>query len=334
MTDTKPKSPDPGLGNEYFESLFNRVPEAIAICDNHGRVTMINPEFRRIFGYTETEALGHLIDELVVPKDRRTEAATLTSAATRGEPFSTESVRQRKDGSLIHVSILGAPVRVRGKQIGAFGIYRDITERKEAEEALLNSQRQILETNASLQLRTRQLEEVNALLERLSNLDGLTSISNRRYFETVFQTEWRRACRDHAWISLIMIDVDFFKSYNDHHGHLAGDECLKRIALALSAQNRAGDLVARYGGEEFVALLTSNTREGALHAADRMRQRVKALQIPHGHSSVSPYVTVSLGVASRIAESAVEPASLLNQADQALYLAKTHGRDRLETLPE
>ena len=187
-----------------------------------------------------------------------------------------------------------------------------------------------MEANAALQQRTRELEMVNAQLERLSNLDGLTSIPNRRYFETLYQTEWRRACREKAWISLIMVDVDFFKSYNDHHGHLAGDECLKRIAQALSEQNRAGDLVARYGGEEFVALLTSNTRQGALRAAERMRERVKELAIEHGHSSASPFVTVSLGLASCAATVETDPIALLERADRTLYLAKSRGRDRVE----
>ena len=318
------------ISNVYFESLFNKVPEAIALCDNHGYVIKINAEFRQMFGYTQAEVCGRSIDDLVAPEGRRIDAATLTRVAAQGEMFSTESVRQRKDGTLIHVSILGAPIQVHGKRVAVYGIYRNISDRKEAEQALLESQRQAVETYASLQQRTQQLEEANALLERLSNLDGLTAIPNRRYFENLYQTEWRRACREQAWVSLIMVDVDFFKSYNDHHGHLAGDECLKRIAQALSDDNRAGDLVARYGGEEFVALLTSHTREGALRAAERMRLRVKELEIGHGHSAVAPQVTISLGVASQKADTQADPMELLRKADEALYLAKTRGRDRVE----
>ncbi len=318
------------ISNVYFENLFNKVPEAIALCDNRGFVIKINAEFRQMFGYTQVEAYGHLIDDLVAPETLRLDAATLTKATAQGEMFSTESMRQRKDGTLIHVSIIGAPIQVHGKRVALYGIYRNITDRKEAEQALLESQHQAMETYASLQQRTRQLEEANTLLERLSNLDGLTSIPNRRYFENLYETEWRRACREKAWVSLIMVDVDFFKSYNDHHGHLAGDECLKQIAQTLNEKNRAGDLVARYGGEEFVALLTSNTREGALHSAERMRLRVEELEIVHGHSSVSPHVTVSLGVASKRADTESDPTELLQKADEALYLAKTRGRNRVE----
>lgn len=318
------------IGNIYFESLFSKVPEAIALCDNRGFVIKINDEFRRMFGYTQAEAYGRSIDDLVAPESLRLDAETLTKASARGEMFSLESVRQRKDGTQLHVSIIGAPIQVHGKRVAVYGIYRNISDRKEAERALAESQRQLMETYVSLQQRTRELEEANALLEKLSNLDGLTGIPNRRYFENLYRTEWRRACRDRAWISLVMIDVDFFKSYNDHHGHLAGDDCLKRIAQSLSEQNRAGDLVARYGGEEFVALLTSNTKAGAQSAAERMRQRVKELGIDHGHSSVSPFVTISLGVASQVADPESDPMQLLGKADQALYLAKTRGRDRVE----
>jgi diguanylate cyclase (GGDEF)-like protein/PAS domain S-box-containing protein len=318
------------IGNVYFESLFNKVPEAIALCDNRGFVIRINHEFRQMFGYTQAEACGRLIDDLVAPETLRLDAATLTQATARGEVFATEAVRQRQDGTQLQVSIIGAPILVHGKRVALYGIYRNISDRKAAEQALLESQRQAMETYAALQQRTRQLEEANTRLEKLSNLDGLTAIPNRRYFENLYQTEWRRACREKAWLSLIMIDVDFFKSFNDHHGHLTGDDCLKRIAQALSEKNRAGDLVARYGGEEFVALLTSNTRQGALQAAERMRLRVKELEIEHGHSSVSPHVTVSLGLASQKADAEAEAMDLLRKADEALYLAKTRGRDRVE----
>jgi len=319
------------IGNAYFESLFNKVPEAIALCDNHGSVIKINNEFRRMFGYTQAEAQGRLIDDLVAPGSLHPDAAVLTGTAARGETFATEGLRQRKDGGRIHVSILGAPILIHGRQVAVYGIYRDISDRKEAEQALLESQRKVLETYASLRQRTLELEEANAQLERLSNLDGLTGLPNRRHFESIYRTEWRRACRERRWISLAMIDVDFFKSYNDHHGHLAGDECLQRIAQALGERIRAGDLMARYGGEEFVALLTANTRQGALHAAERMRQRVQRLELEHGHSEVSPFVTVSLGVASCLADEEDDPLDLLAQADRALYLAKTRGRNRVET---
>ena len=316
------------IRNAYFESLFNKVREAIALCDNQGRVIQVNTEFRRMFGYAQAEAFQQSIDDLIAPGSR--EARDYTEAVRRGETFAGEAIRQRKDGTRIHVSILGASIRVHGRQVATYAIYRDITDQKEAERALLESQRQVQEANAALQERTRQLEAANARLEQLSNLDGLTAIPNRRHFEATYRTEWRRACRGQSRITLVMIDVDFFKSYNDHHGHLAGDECLKRIARALGEGHRAGDLVARYGGEEFVALLTGNTPGGTLQAAERMRQQVQDLAIGHGHSEVAPVVTVSLGVASTLASPEQDAMDLLAEADRALYRAKTLGRNRVE----
>ena len=125
-----------------------------------------------------------------------------------------------------------------------------------------------------------------------------------------------------------MIDVDFFKAYNDRHGHLAGDECLKRIAQALQIVNRASDLVSRYGGEEFVAVLSGTDPANALMIAERMRARVRNLHLAHGGSTVGPVITVSLGVASQVPSSAITPEELLLKADQALYRAKSNGRDR------
>ncbi|HWQ10254.1 MAG TPA: diguanylate cyclase [Holophaga sp.] len=303
------------IGNAYFESLFSKVPEGIALCDNRGFIIKINEEFRRMFGYTQTEVQGTALDDLIAPGDPG--AVALTRTAFMGESFSVEAPRRRKDGTWIHVSILGATILVHGRQVAVYGIYRDISSRKAAELALLESR--------------TELEQANARLERLSNLDGLTAVPNRRHFEALYDTEWRRAGRDGGWISLVMIDVDFFKLYNDHHGHLAGDECLKRIALALGDGNRAGDLVARYGGEEFVALLLGSEPQGAVQAAERMRARVEDLGIAHGHSSISAVVTISLGVASCRVDEGTDPTALLAQADRALYLAKTRGRNRVET---
>lgn len=149
-----------------------------------------------------------------------------------------------------------------GQETLLFGIYRDISDRKEAERTLLDSR--------------SQLEEANAQLELISNFDGLTTIPNRRYFEKFFDLEWRRLCRENKPLSLIMIDIDCFKLYNDHYGHVAGDACLRTVAQALQIANRAGDLVARYGGEEFVAILSGTDSVGAQHIAEKMRQRYRS----------------------------------------------------------
>jgi diguanylate cyclase (GGDEF)-like protein len=174
------------------------------------------------------------------------------------------------------------------------------------------------------------LEEANRKLERLSFLDGLTNIANRRRFDEYLAVEWRRAQREHAPVSLILADVDYFKGYNDHYGHEAGDEVLKHVAAALDATvGRPADLVARYGGEEFVVVLPGTDTQGAAALAERLRAAVSALAIPHAHSRAADHVTISLGVATLVPprEGALE--GLITAADQALYEAKRAGRNRL-----
>jgi diguanylate cyclase (GGDEF)-like protein len=127
-----------------------------------------------------------------------------------------------------------------------------------------------------------------------------------------------------------MIDIDHFKRYNDHFGHVAGDRCLKQVAQALQVVHRAGDLVARYGGEEFVAVLSGTGPKDARRIAERMRQRVKDQRIVHGHSPVAEHVTVSLGVATQVPDMRCDPMEVILKADQVLYLAKARGRDRVE----
>lgn len=312
--DNAPVRKDLDVEDECFVELFQEIPEAIVLSDSMGRVFRVNREFCRMFGYTAAEAVGHVVDELVAPEDVREEAMTITEAVAHGQKFTLEVVRKRKDGSRVNVSLLGVPIITRRKQVAVFGVYRDITERIRAERALIESR--------------RQLEEANSLLERISNLDGLTAIPNRRSFENFYELEWRRCSRERKWISVIMIDVDFFKSFNDNHGHLAGDQCLKQIAQALQVLNRPGDLVARYGGEEFVAVLSGSDRQGALQMAERMRQRVRDLRVEHGFSKVAPHVTISAGIASQQPDGQADPMDLILKADQALYQAKSQGRDR------
>lgn len=327
------------LAKEYFENLFNQVPEAIVIADNVGRIIRVNGEFSRMFGFSRQEVVGRQVDELVAPGEEAGEASAITDAVAQGQKIAREAVRRRKDGSPIHVSILGVPIMLRDQQVAVYGIYRDISDRKRAEadlkraqDEILESQRQLMKANAELQERTRQLEGANVQLERISNYDGLTAIPNRRYFEHFYDLEWRRAMREQKWITLIMIDVDVFKAYNDRHGHLAGDECLKRIATALQIVNRASDLVSRYGGEEFVAVLSGTDPDTALTIAERMRTRVNDLNLAHGASPVGPHVTVSMGIASQVPVPLASPEALLLKADQALYLAKSRGRDRIEMM--
>ena len=174
-----------------------------------------------------------------------------------------------------------------------------------------------------------QLEEKNQVLERLSWLDGLTGVANRRRFDQTIDSEWRRATRTGGTMGVIMVDVDFFKRFNDHLGHQQGDQCLIEVAGALAAPlRRPGDLLARYGGEEFIVLLPETSEEGACAMAEQLRRGVEVLGIAHPTSDVAPHVTISLGVATGRAVSDDDPASLVGRADAALYEAKSLGRNR------
>jgi diguanylate cyclase (GGDEF)-like protein len=177
---------------------------------------------------------------------------------------------------------------------------------------------------------TYKLAAARDELQRLSALDGLTGITNRRRFDQVLDQEWKRATRDATSLSVILVDIDAFKPYNDRYGHLAGDECLKRVAVTLrDAVQRAGDAVARYGGEEFVAVLPATDAAGARSVAESMRRAVEALNIEHAASPAAPRVTVSLGVATGIVDESIASAALLAAADQALYDSKKGGRNRV-----
>ncbi|MDQ6996797.1 MAG: diguanylate cyclase [Mariprofundus sp.] len=182
----------------------------------------------------------------------------------------------------------------------------------------------------ALQKEKLKLAAANLELERLSSLDGLTGIANRRYFDSVFEREWRRAMRETEPLSLIMCDVDFFKLYNDSYGHQPGDECLKLVASSLSeAMQRPTDLVARYGGEEFVILLPGTHAHGAIKVAEQVRHAVLALQLPHEQSTVHACVTISLGAATVAPMVKHQPKELLLAADKALYAAKGAGRNQV-----
>ena len=166
-------------------------------------------------------------------------------------------------------------------------------------------------------------------LRQLAYMDGLTGVLNRRSFDRQLAVEWERAQRGGTALSLVMLDVDFFKRYNDRYGHQQGDECLRRVAATLKAGvRRPGDMVARYGGEEFVGLLPGTALDGAMLLARQLGQQVAAQQIEHADSTAAAVVTISLGVCCKPASSGGSAAELLRGADQQLYLAKSSGRNR------
>lgn len=199
--------------------------------------------------------------------------------------------------------------------------YRDLAQ---LHAELANSQQALLRSEG-------QLREANALLSELSIRDGLTGLYNRRRFDQVFQMEWRRSLRSLRPLALLMIDVDCFKDLNDTYGHQRGDDCLREIARVLEEQPRRGhDMVARFGGEEFAVLLPGADVAGAMRIAENIRRAVEGQRIEHKRSAVGPYVTVSVGVSSRIPQLNETTETMLYDADMALYAAKQLGRNRVE----
>lgn len=175
----------------------------------------------------------------------------------------------------------------------------------------------------------RQLIESNEMLQRLSFRDSLTNVANRRFLETTLASEWKLHVRSRDHLSVIMIDIDWFKSFNDTYGHLAGDDCLRRVAAALETSvRRSTDLVTRYGGEEFCVLLPVTDMEGAIYAGKSMMRAIHALQIPHGGSPFGR-VTVSMGVSGCLPDNSRKVHEIIHAADTALYNAKLEGKNRM-----
>ena len=174
------------------------------------------------------------------------------------------------------------------------------------------------------------LQKANQELERLTFLDSLTQVANRRRFDDYLHQQWQHSRQENASLSIILCDIDYFKIYNDTYGHQNGDSCLRQVALAIAhTLKRPSDLVARYGGEEFAIILPNTDPQKAVEIAKRIRLNVNSLKISHAHSSVSDYITLSLGVFSMVPTQEGSPDLLVALADKALYEAKEQGRDRV-----
>ncbi|MDQ8917628.1 GGDEF domain-containing protein [Acinetobacter baumannii] len=185
--------------------------------------------------------------------------------------------------------------------------------------------------NCMIELNRIELMQQAQQLSLLSQQDALTGLANRRYLDETLDNEWRRALRHETPLTIMMVDIDFFKPYNDSLGHLKGDQCLKDIATAISSiAARSGDLVARYGGEEFLLLFPMTNTQQAKIQAERLMNAIKKIAIVHPCSSVSPYVTISVGVATTIPRLNDSISAFVSRADHALYQAKTNGRNQYQ----
>jgi diguanylate cyclase (GGDEF)-like protein/PAS domain S-box-containing protein len=272
----------------------------------------IGPQIEPLLGWRQT-SWGTVNDwaERMHPEDRDRVVNFCVSQSQSGVDHEADYRALTADGGYVWIRDVVHVVRdADGNVESLIGFMFDITERKKTEEALLTLQKE---------------------LEELSFRDGLTGVANRRKFDMVFDNEWNEARRNVQPVSLIMFDVDHFKRYNDHYGHVEGDECLKRVAAVLSSvANRPRDFFARYGGEEFVLLLPATDEAAAKSVAERCRQAVFKAQIPHADSPVGQLLTVSMGVGTVIPSGGDDPVKFLEAVDRRLFQAKRGGRDRIE----
>jgi diguanylate cyclase (GGDEF)-like protein/PAS domain S-box-containing protein len=297
------------------ESRFRLLAEAssdvIVLADINGKRRYVSPAITTVLGWEPEELLGHDYRQIVHPDDTA-KLAELMENCREGKPIETLAYRCLKKGG----SYLWMEANIRlyrneltGEPIGFVNVVRDISSRKAAEE---------------------EMSLAFSMVANMAMFDGLTGLANRRHFDDTMDRELRRAKRDGSTLSLLMIDVDHFKAYNDIYGHVMGDECLRQIsAAAEQVFHRKSDLLARYGGEEFVAVLPNTDSRGAQLLAEQIRSAVEMCHLPHA-GNVHGIVTVSIGCATQTLTPDTDGNPLLQAADDALYRAKSAGRNRTE----
>ena len=298
-----------------YREIYNSSSDAIIIHDaKTGKIIDVNQTMLEMFGFSYQEALQLEMGNISSGKQQFTqeEAYKKVRKAVDVGPQLFEWLARHKHGACFWVE-----VSLRNTTIGGIGrvlaVVRDIDKRK-------------------------QLEDEKKELETLSITDGLTGIANRRRFDEVLLQEYSRHTRTGALLSLILLDIDYFKLFNDYYGHVNGDKCLQQVAGALVAgTNRPADVTARYGGEEFACILPDTDSKSAVEIANKIRQRIISLAIPHKESSIADYVTASFGVVTilcakeKTRTDIIEQATkIVEQADKLLYRAKSSGRNRVE----
>jgi diguanylate cyclase (GGDEF)-like protein/PAS domain S-box-containing protein len=299
--------------SDLFRFITENSSDIISFHEADARFRYISPVFHQIIGYHPSEWIGRTPYELTHPDDhtvlnKQFRTALMHHNKRKIIPFVYRVLR--KDGKYAWIETTARSVKQPDGTIEGFvAVSRDVTERKKMEE---------------------HLKIVNEQLQKLSLMDGLTGIANRRHFDHTFEKEWLRAIRHQHEIALIMFDIDDFKQYNDEHGHLQGDECLKAVAAkALETFQRSTDFVARYGGEEFMVILPQTPLEMSMKLAEKLRDNIQSLIIPHPYSDHGTRVTISIGVAHQMPLMDSEPLQFIDHADQAMYASKRAGRNRV-----
>lgn len=334
-------------------TFLDALPVGVAVYQADGTLMYVNSLGRQLL--QPSPGHSHLAD---LPLSQRLYQASTDrpfldaelpyQLCLRGETVVTEDAELDRGDHRIPCEIRSMPIAdENGTLAYAVVTFQDITQRKKTAKILANYSRSLetevatrtaalIHTNQQLQIQITErqraeqaLKVANQELLRLAQLDGLTQVANRRGFDDHLAREWARLMRSGHPLSLLLLDVDCFKAYNDHYGHPSGDACLIKIAQVIAGfARRPGDLVARYGGEEFALILPDTPLEGAVAVAAEIRAQVHTQQLPHARSLVTPIVTVSIGVACVIPSAQWTIAHLISVADQALYSAKQSGRDR------
>jgi diguanylate cyclase (GGDEF)-like protein/PAS domain S-box-containing protein len=311
---------------ELYHKLFDLSPVGIVVIEPEtGKAVEFNQISHTLLGYTAQEfAEISLKDYEAIETPEET--AKHIEALKNGNPEVFETKHKTKNGENRDVIVSAQLIFYKNKPY-IFSVYQDVTQQKENEKAL-NEAKAVAEAKSIL------LAEQAEILEEYAFLDSLTHLPNRRKFDKVFDAEWRRALRNKEPLSLCMIDIDFFKAYNDTLGHDEGDVCLEQVASVISrSSSRGGELAARYGGEEFIVLLPNCDGDNAYQSGENIRQSVEALAIKHPNSKVASVVTISVGCATLYPfENRYTKKDLIKLADEALYEAKDNGRNRVNAI--
>jgi diguanylate cyclase (GGDEF)-like protein/PAS domain S-box-containing protein len=291
---------------ERLRTIVNNMAEGLLIIEADGRIQFTNPACDKYLGYQENELAGRAISELLNPLVAQEYLEYFARYAASPEMAHSHGTREviirHRNGSSVCMDLTLTPMYLR--QPLFIGLLHDITHHKQSEDAL----------------------------QRAAMVDPLTQIANRRHFDTFLEKEWQRSMRSGQPLSLVVLDVDHFKLYNDTLGHPAGDACLQRVAGAIASHAlRPTDLAARYGGEEFVLLFAETGAETATMMAEAIRAHIESLRIPHPRSTTSDWLTVSIGVATIHPHQLDNTESLFVAADRAMYVAKEGGRNQVRS---
>lgn len=296
---------------QMYESVFKHNFHPAFMINEKGEITKINDAAEKMYGYKKEEIIG-LDYKRFLPADEVIKSQEVITQVLKGTAQKQETKIQHRSGYEIDVELNAIPIIVGSKVEGVVGFIKDISEEKRNK---------------------KSLENANKYLKEISELDGLIGIKNRGFFEKEMKEQWDNALMNGRNLSLILLDVDLFKTYNDTYGHIIGDKCLKQVTEAVSkAIRKDWDTLCRYGGEEFIVILPETDCCDAYVIGERVRSSVESLEIPHIKSGASKFVTVSVGVSSAIPKEGENYEDLISRADEAMYMAKKNGRNKVALL--